>query len=267
MATMKRTVMLGTLAALALAPALAAQIPGMPLFTNPRYGTGIRIHADMGQATDSGTSIGDATVVQGGLSFALGSFGLGANVGARFTDVEKAANNCTGCDASEAVTGSLLAQLRIAGGGRSNMSLSLFGGASMDLKATEFSNTTPAQDSALAFLGLKGDGTKALTIPVGAALGIRIPLGIASLNLWGAPRMNLTKYINCPAGNTAACDADPSMKFRWAVGADFPIFRVLSIRASYDSGKEEIVRPDGTTRQVTQSVWGIGASIGIGGMR
>ena len=52
-------------AAAALAPALRAQIPGMPLFTNPRYATGLRVHADIGQPTTSGTSLGASTVVQG----------------------------------------------------------------------------------------------------------------------------------------------------------------------------------------------------------
>ena len=46
--------------------------------------------------------------------------------------------------------------------------------------------------------------------------------------------------------------------FRWAVGADVPIFGLLSVRAAYDSGSKS---------GVTTSFWGVGASIGIGGMR
>lgn len=263
MNAMKRTGLSAMLLALTAAPAIA-QIPGMPLFTNPRYATGLRLHADIGQPTSDGTSLGALSVVQGGLTFALGPIGIGANVGMKKNDLEKVSNNCSGCTASDAVTGSVLAQLRLAGAGRQALSLSVFGGASVDLKATEFTNTTPQQDTILMNLGLLGDGSKLLTIPVGVAVGFRIPLGVASLNLWGAPRMNISKYINCPATSTA-CDGSVS-KFRWAVGADLPIFRILSVRASYDSGSEDMpAAAGGGTRTV--AVWGIGASIGIGGMR
>lgn len=232
---------------------LMAQIPGMPLFTNPRYATGVRVHADIGQPTDQGTNLGDLTVLQGGVTFALGPVGLGANVGARRNDLENASSNCSNCDPETAVTASALAQIRVAGGGRSNLSLSLFGGGSMDLKAYEFAGLTQAQKDSLAAAGLIGDGTKVLTIPLGVAVGLRIPLGLASLNLWGAPRMNLTRFSDCPG----TCP-DGESDFRWAVGADLPIFRVLSVRAAYDSGK---------IAGETVSVWGVGASIGIGGMR
>jgi hypothetical protein len=245
------------LAALAGAGAeLRAQIPGMPLFTNPRYGTGVRLHADVGQATEAGTSLGDLTVVQGGVTLAVGPVGLGANVGAKRNDLESASEGCANCDPETAVTASALAQIRIAGGGRSNLSLSLFGGASLDVKAYDFADLTDAQRDTLEALGIIGDGSRLLTIPVGAAVGLRIPLGLASLNLWGAPRVNISKLVNCPTGSTA-CDESES-KFRWAVGADLPIFRVISVRAAYDSGK---------IGDQTVSFWGVGASIGIGGMR
>lgn len=233
---------------------LMAQIPGMPLFTNPRYATGLRVHADVGQPTDQGTSLGDLTVVQGGVTFALGPVGIGANVGARRNDLENASSGCSNCDPETAVTASALAQIRVAGGGRSNLSLSLFGGGSVDLKAYDFAGLTQAQKDSLALIGIYGDSIKVLTIPLGVAIGLRIPLGLASLNLWGAPRINLTRFTGCDG---AACP-DSDSKFRWAVGADLPIFRVLSVRAAYDSGK---------IGDETVSVWGVGASIGIGGMR
>src|SRR5712692_3695903 len=141
-------------AAAALAPALRAQIPGMPLFTNPRYATGLRIHADIGQPTTSGTSVGSSTVVQGGVTFALGPIGIGANVGARNDDIKNISNNCSGCSSQTSVTASALAQLRVMGGGNSNLSLSLFGGGSMDLKAPDFAGLTQAQKDSLAAYGL-----------------------------------------------------------------------------------------------------------------
>lgn len=252
------------LVAVAFASPSQAQIPGMPLFTNPRYGTGLRLHADVGQPTKEGTSLGSLTVLQGGVTFALGPLGIGANVGAKRNDFNSALNNsCANCSTQTAVTGSALAQLRFFGGGRSPWSISAFGGASLDFNSYDYAkmNLTPVQVAQLQSFGLIGDGSKQLTIPVGASIGLHVPLGFGGLNLWGAPRMNIMKYINCPTGSTA-CNGSQS-KFRWAVGADFPIFRILSVRAAFDSGKEDL--PGGGTQTV--SVFGVGASIGIGGMR
>lgn len=255
------------LLALALAggagSALRAQIPGMPLFTNPRYATGLRVHADIGQPTDQGTQPGDLTVVQGGVTFALGPVGIGASVGALRNDV-KSLSTCntstgTNCNTNSKLTASALAQLRVAGGGESSWSLSLFGGASTDLTAYDALDCSSFTGAALTYCQAKRDSmtVKQLTIPVGAAIGLHIPLGIASLNLWGAPRVNITKFVNCPSSNTSLCSTSSS-QFRWAAGADLPIFRVLSVRAAFDSGK---------VGSQTVSFWGVGASIGIGGMR
>lgn len=230
---------------------LMAQIPGMPLFTNPRYATGLRIHGDIAQPTDQGTAPGDLTVLQAGATFALGPIGMGVNAGMLRNDIKNTQacqSNPSTCDTKTRVTASALAQLRVAGGGRAAHSLSVFGGASYDLTAYDTGQLTASQAAALGI-----DTTKALTIPVGVALGYHVSLGVASINLWGAPRMVFFKALNC--GN--ACPSSDS-QFRWAVGADIPVFRVLSVRAAYDSG---------TSNGVTTAFWGVGASIGLGGMR
>jgi hypothetical protein len=201
-------------------------------------------------------------VVQGGVSLALGPLGIGANVGAKRDDLEAVSNNCepsgtsSGCGTETVVVGSALAQLRVAGGGRSNLSLSLFGGVSVPVQAIELAGLTQDQRDTLRAYGII-DSVKTYTIPLGVAVGLRIPLGVASLNLWGAPRLNLTRYSNC-----TGCKG--SQDFRWAVGADFPIFRILSIRAAYDSGK---VKNPVSGAEETVSFIGVGASLGIGGMR
>jgi hypothetical protein len=267
MTATKRTGLLAATLALAMAPALTAQIPGMPLFTNPRYATGVRIHADYGMPTGTDSTAGDQSVIQAGLGLVLGPVGIDANVGTLRSDVKNlqiCSSNPSGCDDSQKITASALLQLKVMGGGTSNLSLSLFGGASTDMTSYDVIDCTSVPPAQQTFCTAYRDSraTKQLTIPVGAAIGVRVPLGIASLNLWGAPRMNLVKFINCPSSNTAPCDAKMQSNFRWAVGADFPIFRILSIRASYESGKEG---PSGFTR--TTGAWGVGASIGIGGMR
>ncbi len=236
-------------------PALG-QISGMPLFTNPRYGTGIRVHADFGQATEA--TIADR-VVQGGVSLAIGPIGLNAMVGMLKDDLSEnqtcVQNPSLDCS-DNTVHASALAQLRVAGGGRSNLSLSLFGGASTEFTSRDIpcSSLPPADQPACQLLQSQyNTEVKELNIPLGVAVGLRIPLGLASLNVWGAPRYNLTRFTNC--GGTCPTGDE---QFRWAVGADFPILRVLSIRAAYDSGKV------GTE---TVSFWGLGASLGFGGMR
>jgi len=249
-------VLVVALSAGAVAP-LRAQIPGMPLFTNPRYGSGVRVHADFGQATEA--TVADR-VIQGGVSLALGPIGLGAAVGTLKDDLKETQtcidNPQLGCEDNH-VLASALAQLRVAGGGRSKLSLSVFGGASTEFGAADALNCSslPAAEQPIcnALVAQYGPGAKELTIPLGVAVGLRIPLGVASLNLWGAPRYSLTRFVSCqgicPEGDE---------QFRWAVGADLPIFRVLSVRAAFDSGK---------IGNETVSFWGVGASIGIGGMR
>ncbi len=247
---MHRTIRAGgaviALALFGVAPAMA-QIEGMPLFTNPRMATGFRIHADIGGPTARDSSGADTRVIQAGLGFVLGPVGIDANFGTTKQTYD-AATKCSStpnvaCAGSKGSL-SLLAQIKIAGGGIQNLSLSLFGGASADLDTANISGS-----------GTIGAAQNQLvSIPLGAAVGLRVPLGMASLNLWGAPRYNMYKFTNC----SGSCPTAPSGTFAWAVGADIPVLRVLSIRAAYDSHQWQ---------GKTVSVIGIGASLGIGGMR
>ncbi len=245
--------------------AAQAQVTGMPLFTNPRFGTGIRVHADIGQPSNQGTQPGNLTVIQGGVTLALGPIGIGANVGALKNSISSL-QQCqsgviTSCNPQTKVTGSALLQLKLMGGGINPLSLSLFGGASTDFTGYDVAKysyhpTTPA-DSAFVKAFQDSIGVKELTIPVGAAIGVHIPLLITSLNVWGAPRYSFHKFSNCGSSNSTLCGKTTS-DFRWAVGVDIPIFSIISIRGAYDSGK---------IAGQTVSYWGVGASIGLGGMR
>lgn len=245
MRSVTRAIMTVVGLAAAASPALA-QIPGMPLFTNPRYGTGLRVHADLGMPQQDDPN-GDLQVVQAGVTFALGPIGLGANLGMTRSDInttQTCQTNPTPACLDNKATASALAQLRLAGGGMSSLSLSVFGGASFDLTV---------DTAAVAGGGVAAP--KIVNIPLGVAVGFRVPVGPLSVNLWGAPRYTFTRIQDC----TAPC-VQPDPVFGWAVGADIPLFRILSIRAAYDSFK-----PEGATESF--STLGIGASIGIGGMR
>jgi hypothetical protein len=249
-------VFIGALAVAATGTA-QAQIQGMPLFTNPRYATGFRLHADLGLPTDKGTSLGDYNVLQGGVTLALGPIGLGANVGATRNDFKTVTSGAVSADigAQTKVTASALAQLRVYGGGASPLSVSLFGGASMDVNGFDFTKVSSfgslpqsIQDS------IKNSNPKVLTIPVGGAIGVKLPLVVISPNLWGSARLNIQRVVDCPSGATCSTQS----KFRWAVGLDVPIITILSVRAAYDSGE---------IGGKTVSYFGVGASIGLGGMR
>lgn len=239
------------------AAAARAQVTGMPLFTNPRFGLGFRVHADIGQPTNAGTQPGNLTVIQGGVTLAAGPVGLGVNVGALRNDVKNiqgcSGGSVTGCNPQTRVTGSALLQLKLMGGGLNPISLSLFGGASTDFGAFDVT-TLPALVPQSTRDSLQ---TKQLTIPVGAAIGLHIPLLFTSLNVWGAPRYNFTKFIHCGTTNASMCSSTTNA-FRWAAGVDIPIFSIISIRGAYDSGK---------IAGQTVNDWGVGVSIGLGGMR
>src|SRR5262245_44174405 len=89
MKAIMRSAALAALATTAIAAAAPAQIPGMPLFTNPRYGSGFRIHADMGMNLgDEKIAFSSAQVYQAGVTFAIGPVGISANVGMTKSDFE-----------------------------------------------------------------------------------------------------------------------------------------------------------------------------------
>ena len=241
----------GAVLALALmssVPAMA-QIPGMPLFTNPRMSTGFRVHADLGQNTKSDPN-GSLRVVQGGVNFVLGPVGIEANLGTTLQSLNTT-NSCTSSPTPACLknhyTASALGAIKVYGGGVRNVSVALFGGGSMDIDSAQFVSG--------------GGAPKLITIPVGASIGLRVPLGgLASLNLWGAPRYVMSSYTGC----SGTCPTSPKGYFGWAIGADLPIFRILSIRAAYDSHS---VTPPAGGPSTTVNVIGVGASIGLGGMR
>ena len=227
-----------------------AQIEGMPLFTNPRFATGVRVLADLGLPTSKTTSLGDYNVVQGGVSLALWRLGLNANVGMTRNDFKAATSGAVGTQTK--ATASALAQIMLYGGGASPLALSVFGGASLDVSGFSFANLsslpTAVQDS------IRSANPRLLTIPAGAALGLKLPLVIVTPNVWVSGRMNFLRVVNCPSGTTCSTKRD----FRWAVGVDVPILRILSVRAAYDAGK---------LAGNTVNYFGVGASIGLGGVR
>jgi hypothetical protein len=212
--------------------AAQAQNYGMPLFTNPHYGTGVRIFADLGMpATEINTSnIENTKTLQAGVGFSLGPLGVQALVAGNYGDVVNCTTPNYSC-ADNYYSGAVLAGLRLVGGGANPLALAVFGGA-----GTDFTGYEVAQ-------GVEGPRT--LSIPVGVSVGYKL----GKLMLWGAPRMNYYELIECQG----TCPEGES-EFRWAVGANLPV-GPLGLRAAYDGGQYA---------GENLSFFAIGVSLGIG---
>lgn len=251
-----RRAALATVAALVAAPALMAQIPGMPLYTNPRYGSGVRVHADLGNSSEP--SIAHQTL-QAGVSLALGPVGFSASVGST-TENLTALNTCTTHPTADCsrkkLSAAALGQLRVLGDGNSEVTVAIFGGLATDLSLTDavscagYTGTAATQCAA----DKRNNSAKRLTIPVGASVSAHVPLLITSVNVWAAPRYSFNTMMNCPTG--ASCGSDGG-DVRFAVGADMPIFGLFALRAAYDMGK---------VGGQSANFFGLGGSIGFGGV-
>jgi hypothetical protein len=226
--TMLATAILG-----AATTAAQAQNYGMPLFTNPHYGTGVRVFLDLGMpGSEISTDSIDTKTIQGGVGFSLGPVGIQALVAGNFGELKNCSGSTPGIEcASTSVSGAALAGLRLVGGGANPLALAVFGGVGTDFTGYEFAT------------GISGPRT--LSIPVGVSVGYKL----GKLMIWGAPRYNRYQAIDC--GGTCP---DAVSEFRWAVGANLPV-GPLGIRAAYDGGQyagENV------------SFFAVGVSLGIG---
>lgn len=217
--------------------AAQAQNYGMPVFTNPLWGGGIRLHVDAGQVSEEASAaLTDQTTVQGGISFAASSFALQALVAGNWADIQ-ACNSQSTFDCSQStVSGSVLGALRLLGGGSQSMALAVFGGVGTDITTLELAGGV--------------ESPKLLNIPVGVSIGAKL----GPLMVWGAPRYNFTQWTSCDAAQWGTLCDEKGQDFRWAVGATLPL-GPFGIRAAYDGGKI-----DGEDRNFI----GVGVSLGFG---
>jgi hypothetical protein len=218
--------------------AAQAQNYGMPVFTNPLFGGGIRLHVDAGQASDEASAaLTDQTTVQGGISFSASSFALQALVAGNWGDIQNCNSSTATIDCSQTtVSGSVLGAFRLLGGGSQSMALAVFGGVGTDIRTVD--------------LGTGVDAPRLLTIPVGVSIGARL----GPLMVWGAPRYNVTRWTSCDSAQWGTLCDEKGQDFRWAVGVALPL-GPFGIRAAYDGGKI-----DGQDR----SFIGLGVSLGLG---
>ena len=251
-----RSAVLATAAALIAAPTLMAQIPGMPLYTNPRYGSGVRVHADLGNSSEP--SIAHQTL-QAGVSMALGPVGFSASLGStteNLASLNTCATHPTADCSRKKLSAAALGQFRVLGDGNSEVTVAIFGGLATDLSMTDAVDCGQYTGIAATVCNIdkKNNSAKRLTIPVGASVSAHIPLLITSVNVWAAPRYSFNTMMNCPDG--ASCGSNGG-DIRFAVGADMPILGLFALRAAYDMGK---------VGGQSANFFGLGGSIGFGGV-
>jgi len=213
-----------------------AQNLGMPLFTNPMWTGGVRIHVDAGQASDNAqAALTNETAVQGGVSLAFSQFALQALVASNWADIQNCQSGTIQCSQAY-VSGALLGALRLMGGGHQSMALAAFAGVGTDFSTIEVSQGV--------------NGPKRLNIPLGVTIGAKL----GPLYVWGAPRYNLSRYTNCDSNTFGTLCDEKGTDFRWAAGVTLPI-GPFGIRAAYDGGK---------LNGENKNFIGLGVSLGLG---
>jgi len=187
---------------LAAAP-LGAQVPRLPVFNNG-VPRGIYVAGDAGFPEDGG-NVFAATGAIG-----LGMLGFTGTLGTYAPSTTSS---------SDAVYGGT-ANLRIIGGPLVPFFVNLQAGVGY------------------------GDlgGLKTTHVPVGAGLGVTIPLPVFGLKPWFAPRWDYTSYSGVASGDESV--------FGYSAGLDVAFIFGLAIRTAYDWAD---------TKTVPQSTWSIGA--------
>lgn len=187
---------------LAAAP-LGAQVPGLPVFNN---GVPRGIYA----AGDVGFPEGGGNVFAATGAIGLGMLGFTGTLGTYAPSTTSS---------SDAVYGGT-ANLRIIGGPLVPFFVNLQAGVGY------------------------GDlgGLKTTHVPVGAGLGVTIPLPVFGLKPWFAPRWDYTSHSGVASGDESV--------FGYSAGLDVAFIFGLALRTAYDWAD---------TKTIPQSTWSIGA--------
>ncbi|MCZ6918074.1 MAG: hypothetical protein O7I93_14955 [Gemmatimonadetes bacterium] len=138
-----------------------AQLNGLPVYFNPRGGSGLMLAVDYGRGVND--DAGKANTFAARASLGIGPFSLGGGIGA--SDV----GGTSGDDYELQYMGN--AALRIFGGGLLPVSLSVQAG--------------------IGILDISDLDTKLITFPIGIGLGINVPTPVFSFDPWIAGRYTL----------------------------------------------------------------------------
>lgn len=207
----RRLATLAVLTALAApllpAPPLAAQVPGMPVFNNG-VPRGIYVAGDYSFPEGGGNTLAATGAI------GLGTLGFTATLGTTTTGASGSSDGVYGATAN----------LRLIGGPLVPFFVNLQAGVGYgDL-----------------------DGLKTTHVPVGAGLGLTIPLPVFGLKPWFAPRWDYTSYSGVASGDESV--------FGYSAGLDIAFVFGLGLRTTYDWAD---------TKTVPHSTWSIGAKWGF----
>lgn len=207
---MKRMVRWSVMAALPLvaaSEAASAQVLGVPVYFNPRGGTGF------GVAANAGVTSSDLAAVEGKAWALSGSFGLSR---LRLTGTVATFNPDPAGDNQTAF--GAMAEMRLFGGGLVPVAISAGAGVGANKTATA------------------GMDDLEVHIPIGLAAALNLPL--FPLKPWVAPRIQLDRRL---VDDPATAAIDPAMEsatsFRVSAGVDFSLLLGLGVHAAVDWGK------------------------------
>lgn len=186
------------LSAAAFSQPAKAQLNGLPVYFNPRGGSGLMIAADYGRGMNDES--GESNTFAGRASLGIGPFSIGGGVGA--SDV----GGTSGEDYAIQYMGN--AALRIFGGGLLPVSLSLQAGFGV-------------QD-------ISDLSSKFITVPVGLGLGINIPTPGFSFDPWIAGRYTLHR------SEIGTMESFDQKAWGLSMGADLNFLMGLGLHISAD---------------------------------
>ncbi len=207
----------------ALATAAQAQLAGIPVYFNPRGGTGVGIAANVGFPN---TDAGSGTAYGLSASLGTGPVTITGMVGAW-----KATGGSYGWASAQTSFGGSLSY-KLFGGGMLPVAVAAQVGYGM-IKTPSFP-LTPAYTIT--------------TIPVGVGISFDPPL--FPLKPWIAPRMEFTSYGSGGPSSTSS--------FRVSGGVNFNLLLGLGVHAAVDWGQKTV---SGTT--VTPIIYSVGAHFNL----
>lgn len=209
--------------ALVAQPAMA-QLNSIPVYFNPKGGTGLMLAADYGKGLNDESGKNGAFAARASLG--IGPFSFGGGVGA------VQGGGVTGDDYEIQYMGN--AALRVLGGGLMPVSVSLQAG--------------------VGFTSIDADGADFLTIPVGLGIAVNVPTPGFSVDPWVAARYTLHRSS---IGALPSFDQN-AVGLSGGIDLNFLMGLGLHLAADWESIGSKTVSPTFTALKTTPLVFGIG---------
>jgi hypothetical protein len=207
----------------------AAQLNSIPVYFNPKGGTGLMVAADFGRGVNDDS--GQNTAFGARAALGIGSFTLGAGIAS--------ANPLVGTERQTELQYMANAALRVFGGGLVPISVSLQVGVGV-LKVD--GSDTGASDADL------------ITVPLGVGVGFSIPTPGFSVEPWIAPRYTINKneIESIPSFNQGGLGLSAGVNLGFIMGLG------LHVAADWQSLPEKMVTPSFSALETSSFLLGVG---------